>query len=59
MGPMQVHLVKPEEEGFEELQRLLQRELTPDERRWLRLADQFLAKWQKDYRSATIESMAA
>jgi hypothetical protein len=56
---MQVHLVKPEEEGFEELQRWLQRELTPNERRWLRLADQFLAKWQKDYRTATIESMAA
>jgi hypothetical protein len=55
---MQVHLVK-EEDRFAEVERQLGRPLTPDERRWILLAEILLQSAQKEYRSAVLNSMAA
>lgn len=56
---MQVHLVRAGEDRFEALEREWGRKLTPPERRWLLLADQVLARAQKDSSVAMPRSMAA
>jgi hypothetical protein len=50
---------RPVADQFEEFERLLQRELTPQERRWLRLADLMLRKAEREYIQAEVITMAA
>jgi hypothetical protein len=44
---MKIVVIKSENDPFEKARRLLDRELTPRERKWLILADEMLKKTEK------------
>jgi len=44
---MKIVVIKSENDPFEKARRLLDRELTPRERKWLILADEMLKKTQR------------
>ncbi len=56
---MKLGIVRSTENQFEEAERLLNRELTPDQCRWLTLADGLLRKDKNEYIAGTIRSKAA
>ena len=44
---MKLIVIKSEKDVFEKAKQLLERDLTPKERRWLMLADELLAKVER------------
>ncbi len=56
---MKLGIIRSAENQFEEAERLLERELTPDECRWLTLADELLRRDKVEYIAAIVRSKAA